>query len=98
MRRQAIKVVYHELNLVDIDQAWRLSRFCCGAVVSASDPWRGLPPMRRGRSDRFQGRDRLGIRQDQFGALGAGASAAARQLALLVPCIYGNLRPPDLIV
>jgi hypothetical protein len=70
---------------IDIDQAWRLSRFCCWGGVSAFDPWRGLPPMRRGRSDRFQGRDRLGIRQDQFGALGAGASAAARQSALLDP-------------
>ena len=62
---------------IDIDQAWRLSRFCCWGGVSAFDPWRG--------SDRFQGRDRLGIRQDQFGALGAGASAAARQSALLDP-------------
>ena len=72
---------------IDIDQAWRLSRFCCWGGVSAFDPWRDLPPMRRGRSDRFQGRDRLGIRQDQFGALGAGASAAARQSALLDPGI-----------
>ena len=79
----------------DIDQAWRLSRFCCWGGVSAFDPWRGLPPMRRGRSDRFQGRDRLGIRQDQFGALGAGARAAARQSALLDPGVKGRLRHPD---
>src|SRR5277367_3870947 len=45
---------------IDIDQAWRLSRFCCWGGVSAFDPWRGLPPMRRGRSNCFQGRDRLG--------------------------------------
>ena len=74
-----------EAQVFDIDQAWRLSRFCWWGGVSAFDPWRRLPPMRRGRSDRFQGRDRLGIRQDQFGALGAGASAAARQSALLGP-------------
>src|SRR5277367_5362496 len=80
---------------IDIDQAWRLSRFCCWGGVSAFDPWRGLPPMRRGRSNCFQGRDRLGIRQDQFGALGAGASAAARQSALLDPGVKGRLRHPD---
>ena len=84
-KRDCDFALYRERNLVDIDQAWRLSRFCCWGGVSAFDPWRGLPPMRRGRSDRFQGRDRLGIRQDQFGALGAGASAAARQSALLDP-------------
>src|SRR5271169_2781699 len=80
---------------IDIDQAWRLSRFCCWGGVSAFDPWRGLPPMRRGRSNCFQGRDRLGIRQDQFGALGAGASGAARQSALLDPGVKGRLRHPD---
>jgi hypothetical protein len=78
-------LVYKQLWRVDIDQAWRLSRLCCWGGVSAFDRWRGLPPMRRGRSDCFQGRDRLGIRLDQFGALGAGASAAARQSALLDP-------------
>src|ERR1700722_3167935 len=82
---EELAALYHERWEIDIDQAWRLSRFCCWGGVSAFDPWRGLPPMRRGRSDRFQGRDRLGIRQDQFGALGAGASAAARQSALLDP-------------
>jgi hypothetical protein len=77
--------MYKWRHLIDIDQAWRLSRFCCWGGVSAFDPWRGLPPMRRGRSDRFQGRDRLGIRQDQFGSLGTAASVAARQSALLDP-------------
>src|SRR6202167_5846301 len=91
---QIIKL-YSKRWTIDIDQAWRLSRFCCWGGVSAFDPWRGLPPMRRGRSDRFQGRDRLGIRQDQFGALGAGASAAARQSALLDPGVKGRLRHPD---
>jgi IS5 family transposase len=64
-RKQQIivqKAIYGLRNRIDIDQAWRLSRFCCWGGVSAFDPWRGLPPMRRGRSDRFQGRDRLGIR------------------------------------
>src|SRR5277367_260942 len=90
-----LAALYHERWEIDIDQAWRLSRFCCWGGVSAFDPWRGLPPMRRGRSNCFQGRDRLGIRQDQFGALGAGASAAARQSALLDPGVKGRLRHPD---
>jgi hypothetical protein len=77
--------LYAKRWTIDIDQAWRLSRFCGWGWVSAFDPWRGLPPMRRGRSDRFQGRDRLGIRQDQFGALGTAASVAARQSTLLDP-------------
>jgi hypothetical protein len=77
--------LYRDRADSDIDQAWRLSRFCGWGWVSAFDPWRGLPPMRRGRSDRFQGRDRLGIRQDQFGALGTAASVAARLSTLLDP-------------
>src|ERR1700683_362125 len=47
---------------IDIGQAWRLSRFCCWGGVSAFDPWRGLPPMRRGRSGSFYGRGRPGVR------------------------------------
>jgi IS4 transposase len=87
MQRKAVEIaaLYKERWQIDIDQAWRLSRFCCWGGVSAFDPWRGSPPMRRGRSDRFQGRNRLGIRQDQLGALGAAASVAARQSPLLNP-------------
>ncbi len=62
---------------IDIDQAWRLSRFCGRGGVSVFDPWRGSSPIRRGRSDRFQGRDRFGIGQDQLGAFGSAASVAA---------------------
>ncbi len=69
--------LYRDRGDGDIDQAWRLSRFCGRGGVSVFDPWRGSSPMRRGRSDRFQGRDRFGIGQDQLGAFGSAASVAA---------------------
>ncbi len=69
--------LYAKRWTIDIDQAWRLSRFCGRGGVSVFDPWRGSSPIRRGRSDRFQGRDRFGIGQDQLGAFGSAASVAA---------------------
>ena len=82
---------------IDIDQSWRLSRFCCWGGVSACDPWRDSAPRRRGGSDRFQGGDRVGIGRHELGALGAAASVAARQSALLDPGVEGRLRYPDFL-
>src|SRR5208283_1480482 len=90
-------LVYKQLWTVDIDQSWRLSRFCCWGGVSACDPWRDSAPRRRGGSDRFQGGDRVGIGRHELGALGAVASVAARQSALLDPGVEGRLRYPDFL-
>ncbi|MGO9740153.1 MAG: hypothetical protein ACLPN5_01260 [Roseiarcus sp.] len=62
---------------LDIDQAWRLSRFCGWGGMGGFGPWRDSAPRRRGRSDGFQGRDGVRIRQNQLGALGAAAGVAA---------------------
>jgi hypothetical protein len=94
---EELAALYHERWEIDIDQAWRLSRFCCRGGVSAFDGLRDSPPRRRGRSDRFQGCDRLGIRQDQLGALGGAACVAARQSALVDPGVEGRLRHPDFL-
>ena len=87
--------LYAKRWTIDIDQAWGLSRFCFREGVSAFDRLRDSPPRRRGRSDRFQGHDHLGSRQDQLGALGGAAGVAARQAALLDPGVEGRLRHPE---
>jgi hypothetical protein len=62
---------------IDIDQAWRLSRFCGWGGLAADGRRRDSTPRRRGRSDGFQGRDGVGIGQNQLGAFGAAACVAA---------------------
>jgi len=69
--------MYGWRHLVDIDQAWRLSRFSGWGGLGASETPGNTPPMRRGRAYRFQGRDHVGIRQDQLSAFGSAASVAA---------------------
>src|SRR5208283_1666497 len=94
---EAFGQLYRDRGDGDIDQSWRLSRFCCWGGVSACDPWRDSAPRRRGGSDRFQGGDRVGIGRHELGALGAVASVAARQSALLDPGVEGRLRYPDFL-
>jgi hypothetical protein len=62
---------------IDIDHAWRLSRFCGWGGMGGLGPWRDSAPRRRGRSDGFQGRDGVGIGQNQLGAFGTAAGVAA---------------------
>ena len=62
---------------IDIDQAWRLSRFCGWGGMGGLGPWRDSAPRRRGRADGFQGRDGVRIGQNQLGALGAAVGVAA---------------------
>ena len=67
---------YKDLARVDIDQAWRLSRFCGWGGWVANGRREYSAPGRRGGSDGFQGRDSVRIGQDQLDAFG-GASIAA---------------------
>jgi len=69
-------LVYKNLWTVDIDQAWRLSRFCGWGGWVANGRRGYSAPGRRGGSDGFQGRDSVRIGQDQLDAFG-GASIAA---------------------
>jgi len=55
---------------IDIDQAWRLSRFCGWGGVNAFGSWRDSSPRLRGRSDQFQRGDRFGIGEYELGAFG----------------------------
>jgi hypothetical protein len=73
-----IKNLYAKRRTIDIDQAWRLSRFCGWGGMGAFGPWRDAAPRRWGRAYRFQRRDCVGIRQNQLGAFGAAAGVAAR--------------------
>ena len=63
-------LVYKNLWTVDIDQAWRLSRFCGWGGVNAFGSWRDSSPRLRGRSDQFQRGDRFGIGEYELGAFG----------------------------
>ncbi len=69
---------YKRLWMVDIDQAWRLSRFCFGSVVAVGEPQRQLAPRRRRRSYRLQRGDRLGIGAHQLYAVGRAFHGAVR--------------------
>jgi len=65
--------MYKWRHLVDIDQAWRLSRFCGGVGGVIGGPRRQAAPGRRCGADRLQRRDRLGIGAHEHGALRAEA-------------------------
>ena len=69
--------LYCERNLIDIDQAWRLSRFCGGGGGAVGGPRRQAAPGRRHGADRLQRRDRLRIGAHEHGAFRAGAGFAA---------------------
>ena len=69
--------LYRLRNLVDIDQAWRLSRLCGGCGGAVGGPRRNATPGRRRRVDRLQRRDLLGIGAHQHGAFRAAADVAA---------------------
>jgi hypothetical protein len=66
---QIIKL-YSKRWTIDIDQAWRLSRFCGWGGVNAFGSWRDSSPRLRGRSDQFQRGDRFGIGEYELGAFG----------------------------
>jgi len=69
--------LYCERNLIDIDQAWRLSRLCGGDGGFVGRFRRQAAPGRRGGADRLQRRDRLGIGAHKHAAFRAGADVAA---------------------
>jgi len=68
--------LYCERNLVDIDQSWRLSRFC-GLVAGMGGRWWQATPRSRRCSYLFQGSDGGGIGVHQFSAAGASFDHAA---------------------
>jgi hypothetical protein len=77
--------------LIDIDQAWRLSRIK-GCVVSLDDRLRQAAPWRRRCPDGLQAGDRGGVGGDQLGQAGAGFDCAAEQASVLHPVIERWLR------
>ena len=69
---------YKRLWMVDIDQAWRLSKLCGGGGGAFGGPRRNAAPGRRRGADRLQRRDRLGVGAHQDGAFRTAANVAAR--------------------
>jgi transposase len=67
---------YKERNLVDIDQAWRLSRIS-GVAGGMCKPWWPAVPRGRRRSDSLQSDDRFGICLHQFSTTTASLHHAA---------------------
>jgi hypothetical protein len=68
---------YKQLWMVDIDQAWRLSRLRGGGGGAVGGFRRQAAPGRRRGADRLQRRDRLGIGAHEHRAFRAGADVAA---------------------
>ena len=71
------KRLYEGRNIVDIDQAWRLSRLRGGGGGAVGGFRRQAAPGRRRGADRLQRRDRLGIGAHEHRAFRAGADVAA---------------------
>ena len=69
--------LYRYRWIVDIDQAWQLSRLCGGGGGAVGGFRRQAAPGRRGGPDRLQCRDRPGIGAHEHGAFRAGADVAA---------------------
>ena len=69
--------LYRERNLIDIDQAWRLSRLRGRGGGAVGRFRRQAAPGRRGGADRPQCRDRPGIGAHEHGAFRTGADVAA---------------------
>jgi hypothetical protein len=74
---EAFGQLYRHRGDGDIDQAWRLSRFCGGGGGVFGGPRRQAAPGRRRGADRLQRSDRLGIGAHEHGAFRAGAGVAA---------------------
>jgi hypothetical protein len=68
---------YKQLWMVDIDQAWRLSRLCEGRGRSGLIWRRQTPPWERGCADCLQGYDRRVVGMDEDGMTGAHSYKAA---------------------
>ena len=68
--------IYALRNRIDIDQAWRLSRFCGRGGGAVGEPRRRAAPMRRRRADRLQRGDRLGVGAHQLGTFRAAANVS----------------------
>jgi hypothetical protein len=91
---EAFGQLYRERGDGDIDQAWRLSRFCGWGGMGGLGPWRASAPRRRGRADGFQGRDGVGIGQNQFGALKVSRRSAGRHPSRLrISATWAQSRP-----
>jgi hypothetical protein len=73
----AVMLRYRELLMVDIDQAWRLSRLCEGRGRSGLIWRRQTPPWERGSADCLQGYDRRVVGMDEDGMTGAHSYKAA---------------------
>ena len=87
---------YIQLTQADIDQARRLSRFCCGGGGAVGGFRRQASPRQRRGADRLQRRDRLGIGAHEHRAFRAGANVAAGWASLLDPGVESRLRHADL--
>ncbi len=68
--------LYRDRGDSDIDQAWRLSRFCGRGGGAVGEPRRRAAPMRRRRADRLQRGDRLGVGAHQLGTFRAAANVS----------------------
>jgi len=73
---ETIAALYKKRWQVDIDQAWRLSRFCGRGGGAVGEPRRRAAPMRRRRADRLQRGDRLGVGAHQLGTFRAAANVS----------------------
>ncbi len=70
------QMLYRQRHNIDIDQAWRLSRFCGRGGGAVGEPRRRAAPMRRRRADRLQRGDRLGVGAHQLGTFRAAANVS----------------------
>ena len=70
------QTLYRQRHKIDIDQAWRLSRFCGRGGGAVGEPRRRAAPMRRRRADRLQRGDRLGVGAHQLGTFRAAANVS----------------------
>ena len=68
--------LYRDRGDSDIDQAWRLSRFCGRGGGAVGEPRRWAAPMRRRCADRLQRGDRLGVGAHQLGTFRAAANVS----------------------
>ena len=67
-----------DLNPIDIDQAWRLSRHCCGGWGDRrGGSWRQSPPRHWRCAYRLEGRNCGLVGVDEFGAAGTDFDKAA---------------------
>ena len=77
-KRAYDKDLYQARHLIDIDQAWRLSRLCCGGWGDRrGTSRRQASPRHRRCAHGLQGHNGSLVRVDEFGVTGAGFYKAA---------------------